>query len=475
MPTPDLSFTVHYILNNQLKSRVLKLSNSFSSHSSIHIKEFIEDVIREYDLSSFGSFPCVTDNAADVIHGVELAGLAPVGCICHRYQLAIQDALEESELFKRLVNKCQGIAVKIRRSGKLQRVLYECQKEIYGSTLNIVTNVVTRWFSNYYLLERILQIADEIEAVIKAEALTFGIEFRESFVKEFTLARDEKEAISFFVRMIKLMLDRSETMSSETINTMSFCIPYFKLLIEDFEDEKKQINKSTEESTITNNTFKITTESKEFDSFIEFEESGMKTANIIEYSFNGIDSNLKDEKIQFIDILIKCLENRFIDYRNIFENENMLISTLLNPMYKADFFNADVFNKVKGIVSEMIRTEVEPSETANTRGRIIRALTTNEFDNYIAEKCIDESKSLDDIIDYWNEHRYMYPSLYRLSHKYTCYLCSSSSSERLFSIASQFYSSRRTRMLPSHLEDLCILNNWITNEGIKAFEGMTFK
>ena len=76
---------------------------------------------------------------------------------------------------------------------------------------------------------------------------------------------------------------------------------------------------------------------------------------------------------------------------------------------------------------------------------------------------------------YWERKKEQFPTLYSLSQKYMCYLCSSCSSERLFSDASGYYNERRTRMLPSHLEDQCILHSFIKSDGIGAFENIIFK
>ena len=116
-----LSFTITYEKENKLVTRTLKLSQEFKSHKSFHIKEFIENVIEEYSLNDFIPFPLCTDNAPDVLASVRIAGLEEVGCICHRYELIIEEALENNELMKKLINKCEAISVKIKRSEEWKR------------------------------------------------------------------------------------------------------------------------------------------------------------------------------------------------------------------------------------------------------------------------------------------------------------------------------------------------------------------
>ena len=89
--------------------------------------------------------------------------------------------------------------------------------EVFGTTLMVISSVESRWFSNYYLLERMLTISSDIEGVIKGESLKLDEKYREQFIKEFTLGIDEIEIIKFFVDNIKKMLQKSELLSSETL------------------------------------------------------------------------------------------------------------------------------------------------------------------------------------------------------------------------------------------------------------------
>ena len=78
-------------------------------------------------------------------------------------------------------------AVKFRRSTDLRNKLFSAQMEVFGTTLMLISSVESRWFSNYYLLERMLTISSDIEGVIKGESLKLDEKYREQFIKEFTL------------------------------------------------------------------------------------------------------------------------------------------------------------------------------------------------------------------------------------------------------------------------------------------------
>ena len=117
--------------------------------------------------------------------------------------------------------------------------------------------------------------------------------------------------------------------------------------------------------------------------------------------------------------------------------------------------------------------QIEQNENVSI-GRNPRSKLTAEVDSYINEECISES-SLEDIINYWDSKKNQFKILYHLSQKYLYLLASSTSSERLFSHASGFYSTSRTLLAPSHLEQSCILHTWLISEGFDLFENMKFE
>ena len=94
-PNKFLSFTIHYIYDDKLKSRVLKLHEMTTESTSENISNFIKDVIEEYKLQHFGSFTMITDNAKDVTGAVLQSGLEHVSCCGHLLHLTFTDVIEK--------------------------------------------------------------------------------------------------------------------------------------------------------------------------------------------------------------------------------------------------------------------------------------------------------------------------------------------------------------------------------------------
>ena len=217
-----LSFTIHYFLNGKMKGRVLKLSDRVDSKSSEVVTKFINEVIEEFSLQRFVPFVVVTDNNAAVLKGVRDCGLIDIGCPCHRYELAVGDALSECDVFNRIVEKCKRISVKFKRSSILQQALKGVQNEVFGLTLCVFVAVISRWFTNYDVMKRLYDVSTELEVVVKAEALNLEESLRQNFIDEHTFSEDEKNIMKFIIDALSMIVEKSNLLSSENKPSLSF-------------------------------------------------------------------------------------------------------------------------------------------------------------------------------------------------------------------------------------------------------------
>ena len=197
-------------------------------------------------------------------------------------------------------------------------------------------------------------------------------------------------------------------------------------------------------------------------------------SNIIEYTPQNKIFDMHEVKKEFIECLTKWLKFHFEEKNSFFDKETVILSTVLNPSVKFDCFVEDEqFEKAKDIVRAKMGNVRGETTSVEENGLKSRSTQQDELDMYIAEHRIPE-KSLKAIVKYWDDNKNRYPVLYNLSNKYLYLIASSCSSERLFSHASDFLSKKRSRLLPSHLEESCILQSWLTREGISLFDDMTF-
>jgi hypothetical protein len=84
-------------------------------------------------------------------------------------------------------------------------------------------------------------------------------------------------------------------------------------------------------------------------------------------------------------------------------------------------------------------------------------MINDEIGRYIGCEISDEEKALT-ILDLWGGNQYLYHRLYLLAKKYLSIPASSVPSERIFSIAGQIVSKKRSRMHPSNVDMFIFLN-----------------
>ena len=311
-----LSFTIHYFHDGKIKGRVLKLSDRVDAKSADAVSKFINEVIEEYSLQRFVPFVVVTDNNAAVLKGVRDCGLIDIGCPCHRYELAVGDALDECEVFKRIVEKCKRISVMFKRSSTLQQALKGVQNEVYGLTLCVFVAVISRWFTNFDVMKRLYDDSTELESVVKAESLNLAEPLRKNFIDEHTFSNDEKNIMKFIIDALSMVVEKSNFLSSEKKPSLSFILHSHVTLLANL--NKIEIIEKPE-SWINLPTFSVQTTSMTFESFSDFEQSGIDMSNIIEYTPQNKIFDMHEVKKEFIECLTKWLKFHFEEKNSFFD------------------------------------------------------------------------------------------------------------------------------------------------------------
>ena len=77
-----------------------------------------------------------------------------------------------------------------------------------------------------------------------------------------------------------------------------------------------------------------------------------------------------------------------------------------------------------------------------------------EIQSYLA---IPEPSEEEEILPWWDDHKKMFPVLYKLAKHYLCIPAASSKSERVFSCAGNTVTTRRTRLDANKVEMLVVL------------------
>ena len=158
----------------------------------------------------------------------------------------------------------------------------------------------------------------------------------------------------------------------------------------------------------------------------------------------------------------------------------------LNPKYKFKYLSLSQ----REIVKQIVESETESNRVENQREMDVddvdiwdcgmeidevdcqeQQLNSNlsEIEKYLKTEFFDKKADLKKIMSFWESQKERLPVLYKLSKKYLSLLASSSTSERLFSMSSNFFTKHRTNTKATTLEKECVLKHFIDIHGTKDF------
>ena len=122
--------------------------------------------LADFGLGSDKITACVTDNAANVISAAKLMKIPRLPCGAHTLQLCVKAAFEP-EAVKSLMSKLSGLIQTFNHSTKKMDGLRRVQKETnHFVPLALIQNVVTRWDSQFIMLERLLRLREDVDECI---------------------------------------------------------------------------------------------------------------------------------------------------------------------------------------------------------------------------------------------------------------------------------------------------------------------
>jgi hypothetical protein len=181
------------------------------------------------------------------------------------------------------------------------------------------------------------------------------------------------------------------------------------------------------------------------------------------------------EVILFQSSLIETLRERFDSNE---DDPVLSICTLLDPRFKSSgFTNATKLKKAERLVESMVESIVISSNSsistsvgeninnkpimtklaANMAKKHMETNNSNqsELNLYKGQPLLDIGE---DVLVYWDERKCVFPKLYIIARRYLIIPSTSAASERIFSLAGNIISSKRTKLSASHINMLIFLN-----------------
>uniref|UniRef100_A0A8C4SQW8 BED-type domain-containing protein n=1 Tax=Erpetoichthys calabaricus TaxID=27687 RepID=A0A8C4SQW8_ERPCA len=432
-----VTFTAHYITDNwELESRVLQTTAINESHTAAHIKENIQSVAQEWQLTTT-DLVIVTDNAANMLAAAQLGNFQHVKCFAHTINLTAQRALKLPSV-SRLLGKIRRITGFFHRSATANHVLKQKQKLLELAPHKLTTDVATRWNSAFDMIDRFLEQQPAICAVLlSAEVRKYGAGI--CTLDETDVANAEEVAAA-----LKPLKEATNIMSEEATPTLSVIAPLHAQLLHEtkagFCGETalaREIKQAIHEDL-----------AKRYTSVTD--KNMLHISSSLDPRFKTLPFLSQDEQ--------KDIHSKVIAEAATLENEepdipNEILDDEGPPVPKKR--NTSLLN----LLGKTFTNARDVPKSAGTRAE-------EEMKEYLETPSLSLSE---DPLTWWRSQETVFPLLAKLAKCYLCIPGTSVAAERVFSTAGDIVTAQRSMLTPEHVDQLLFLqkNMYISADGKK--------
>lgn len=416
-----MSVTVHFFHDMALKSFVLQTINITGSHTAENLAENLNTVFDDWN-TKHKVVAIVTDNASNMTKMCELLQKRNMPCFAHTINLLVQDSLSGTAELQIIIDKCKAVVKYFKKSQLAIEALNteQIERRPEETPLKLIQEVSTRWNSVFYMLERILKLANCLAIVTR--------KFRQAppFI---TL--EEEEAIKDVISILSIFEEATKLISGELYPTSSLVIP----IICGFYENLNKLEVSSEIGRV----FFIKIKENMNRRLLSYEN---RTVNKISTYLHPLYQKgfRQTENMMSAKDLIRIELTNYIQ-----ENSSTTNVETIEP-------NLGSLHAERPTTSKLLDFLHERQQQTSSAG--VRSASVMNILRMYSET---EYKQNQNIGQYWSFNKHLAP-LDKIALKFLSVPATSVPSERLFSMAGYTISSRRTKLKPEAVEMLCFLN-----------------
>lgn len=294
-----IGVTGHFVDEHfNIKSKVLQATffdNAVCDLYDIYIAQHLERVVQQWNIQS-KIFVTISDDIINVKKAIVKRNWKHFECLAYAVNLIANDGLKHAGP---LLNQIKKIVAMVNLSSSTENCFDSLQRQKGKTPKKLIQCVSTCWISVFNMVERVLELKEEIK--------TFMTTFKLKLMPDF----DKLEQL---IKIFTPLKSLTKTMIEERYVTLSSLI------------------------VITNELTKIYTH----------------------LSDNPLSSESVESR-QIIEALNQGIEIRFKDLEN---NDILLISSFLDPRYKnVGFSNEDVEQKARNLVTNLLTNLIDARNT----------------------------------------------------------------------------------------------------------------
>lgn len=428
-----IAVTGHYITQElEFKTVLLGCCNFSGSHTAANIASELDAILNRWNLKGKVNF-AITDNAANIVKGIkECLGIKHFGCFAHTLNLLVDDALK---LWQTLIDKVKKIVAHFKRSSLSSERLAKYQLQQNRQPKCLIQNVETRWNSVFYMIERIVELEEAVRSTLALVDRDLP-----------PLTNEDWTTCTQLCKVLRPFEEMTRAMSGQKYLTGSSVIIMVRCL-------KETCNKIIENAEFTPEVHDVVLLLKSglTERFRSVEQSGTLALNTF------LDPRFKMQAFSDKQEAIKTKEKvRRLVAASIGDNESATAAQpVMEETQKDGFSPWDIFDDL-----------INQNPSSGTP--LSRAI--KEVDMYLSDDILprrNSSGEWNSPLQWWKNHRHVYPNLLKLFIKNCNIVATSVPCERMFSKSGLILNQRRTRLTTSKVEKLMFLN---VNLDEKRFE-----
>ncbi|XP_067293402.1 E3 SUMO-protein ligase ZBED1-like [Pseudorasbora parva] len=413
-----LGVTCHYTNSNtELGSVMLGVSKFPKSHTADNIKEALSDLISDWGLT--GSVAAmVTDNAANMVSGIQKLGLRHLPCFAHTINLIVKRAVEEHEVFADIRKRARRVVSFFRSSTKATENLILAQERMGRQPLKLLQEVDTRWNSTHDMLQRLIDLREPVGAALAS--LSSDI---------MPLSSADFDIISESLEVLAPFKYATKELSGEKSVSASKIIPIIRM-IQHKVAEKTAHARNPSASSL-----------------------GMALQQYINKRCSNVESIRVLALATLLDPRFKTLG--FGNQDNAREAERLLTGECASMIRLT---SEKASQAVESSSSSSSQAAQKPPSSDNLWELLdSRVSETQQHHSYNADATIEVKRYIndaylprsDDPLKYWQAHK-VYPNLYALASKYLAITATSVPCELIFSKAGDVISKKKEPLKLQH-------------------------
>jgi len=404
------TMTIHYIDEYWTRcTKTLETEKLSCEHATgEEILKALMNVLQDYALKDRKRV-WVTDCGSNIISALE--NEQRNACVCHVLNNILQKSLSNIDS---LLKKCRKIVKYFKKSTVGTTKLETLQRLGDKEVKKLIQYVKTRWNSNISMLQRLLEINEEVNAVLTAEKNS-----------ELALSQTEITTIENVVALLQPFNQAINILEGEKYSTASIELFVLENLLRKVKEVKIKEDDAVAVQIQNQLILKF---DKKFMSF----PNPVLCAYGLDPRFRGHDSLLVNRK----DV-IKLLKHKYSKLKKAMKKQ-----VVQSPPKK--------LRKKEGISLKEFAQVEEKDQT--------------EDDDEVTEWFNLPSIDLDeDPLNYWRENEKRFPILSILARKYLCIVASSAPAERVFSAGGNLYTKKRAKLSPEVAKEILFLHENLEN------------